>query len=341
MSLQRISTFGSHTILTGWMMDVQERIHDRQIQLTSEKRSQDYGGIADDSYRLINLENKVKMAKKYIDTNNSAATKMQTMETSLKAVDGSLRGFKQELAKFKADGPDDPNNVNYIQQRAWETLQDLQSFLNVKLDGQYLFAGSRTDTQPVALPATDLANFQAQYDIDPATGGISSFPSTRSGHTALTGYYYRGDNQEVEHRTDESRSIKIGLNANDPAIEKAMRGLLMIAQGGMQDFETNSPTIVDDAISLIVDSLEHDNTVNENSSDLSYMRHTLGVNAATVARTISEHKELVGLSESRISKLENADPLETATLLNDDLNSLQVSYTAFAKIRNLTLASYI
>ncbi|KAF0136570.1 MAG: hypothetical protein FD153_1904 [Rhodospirillaceae bacterium] len=44
--------------------------------------------------------------------------------------------------------------------------------------------------------------------------------------------YYRGDQLNLDHSTDEDRTIALGINTSDPAFEKALRAIATIAQGG-------------------------------------------------------------------------------------------------------------
>jgi len=50
--------------------------------------------------------------------------------------------------------------------------------------------------------------------------------------------YYKGDSLEYKHRVGEDRSIELGINAKNPAFEKAFRALGMLAQGGLDTART-------------------------------------------------------------------------------------------------------
>ena len=53
----RIATFATQQALINRMLEVQKRVFDGQTQVGTEKKSQDYIGIASDSFRVINIEN--------------------------------------------------------------------------------------------------------------------------------------------------------------------------------------------------------------------------------------------------------------------------------------------
>ncbi|MBI4966812.1 MAG: hypothetical protein HZC25_01710 [Rhodospirillales bacterium] len=348
--MTRIGTYGSHLSLIARMLNTQRSVHDSQAQVATEKKSQDYAGLATSSFRLVSLENERALSERFVETNQTAITKLNVMETSLKAVDKVIRTFRSELQAFQAVGPSDPQNLQQMQARAWDALQQLQSYLDVKVEGDYVFGGGKTDTMPVQIPWGSLAEFQADYAIDSSGTAGAAFPTTRSGHlsatynggAAGTGYYYEGDTLQLEHRLDDIRSITLGINAADPAIEKAMRAMLMMAQGAMSQQETLAPNLVSQSITLLNDSIMHDaaNTA-EKTSDLTGMLYNVGANKSSISRAISEHKEFVDTTEMRLSELENVNMLEAVTRLNDNVRALETSYTSFGRIRQLSLAQFL
>jgi flagellin-like hook-associated protein FlgL len=348
--MTRIATYGSHLSLLSRMLDTQRSVHDAQAQVSTEKKSQDYAGLAASSFRLVALENERSLSERFVETNQTAMTKLNVMETSLKAVDKVIRTFRSDLQAFQAVGPSDPGNLTQMQNRAWDALQQLQSYLDVKVEGDYVFGGGKTDTMPVQIPWGSLAELQADYAIDSSGTAAAAFPTTRAGHLAATynggaagtGYYYEGDTLELEHRLDDIRSITLGINAADPAIEKAMRAMFMMAQGEMDQQETVAPNLIGQSITLLNDAIIHDagNTA-EKTNDLTGMLYNVGANKSAINQAINEHKEFVDTTEKRIIELENIDMLEAVTLLNDQLKALEVSYTAFGRIRQLSLAQYL
>ena len=55
--MTRISTQAANSVLLNRIFRTQQNVYERQIQVTSERKSQNYHGIAQDSRRLINIEN--------------------------------------------------------------------------------------------------------------------------------------------------------------------------------------------------------------------------------------------------------------------------------------------
>ena len=55
--MTRISTQAANSVLLSRIFQTQQNVYERQIQVTSERKSQSYDGISQDSRRLINIEN--------------------------------------------------------------------------------------------------------------------------------------------------------------------------------------------------------------------------------------------------------------------------------------------
>lgn len=558
--MSRVPTYMSRQVLLSRMQDVQKRLYDTQTQVNTEKKSQTYSGIADDTFRLINFENQRNRINRYTSDNKVAQIRVDTMQNSVNSAQASLQSFKALLADFSARdynnmSTEDTQALSDIRSQAFTAMKDLQYYLNVSVDGRYLFSGGRTDTPPVSLPWSNVDSFAQVYDgtnvtypetraadlVDtdflgrtitpsnetigatsygaitdtsgvasqtfitgnplttdsfgkltinpslsgdpsqgsfvsdqadafsglsvgmtflfdddnavedaggtpvadrqsgvytitgisadgktinvvpppPGTGGTTAqVPNTASAEIRLTmpegaritltnssgqdedytvhwptntdltgaGYnltsdiidgkklfvtppfdttstnygvaqtnvnvtsssYYKGDTLELEHRVDETRTITLGINALDPAFEKAMRGLGMVAQGVQMD--TVDPTKVDaaemrrrvdEAMSLITDALEHTNSSSEAASDLTAVGYKIGSSQKILDNAIDDAATFKVFLENRMTDMENVNMLEAVARLNDDANAMEVSYSALAKINSLSLLNYI
>lgn len=178
----RIATFASQQALVNQMLTSQSRVFDTQTQVGTEKKSQSYTGIASDSFRLISLENERLRLDQYVKNNSIAETNAKAMVSSVETLDEVIRLLRSELLEFTArdlsDGsPQDVSAVTDIQERAFSALNDLEFFLNLNIDGKYLFGGGKSDSPPVTVPYDNVAEFQADYD-----GIGTTYATTRAAH---------------------------------------------------------------------------------------------------------------------------------------------------------------
>ena len=175
--MSRISTLAANTLLLNQTLRTQQSLFERQLAVSSEKKSQDYKGIHDDSRRLVNVENQRDLLQRYISNNEQMDIRLQLTTTALSGIEDGFQGFRNLLLDYTAANPKDPNVVADLQQQAFTALKNIQDLLNTEVDGKFLFAGSRATTKPVDLELTTLAAFQAKYD-----GSTVTYPTTRDAH---------------------------------------------------------------------------------------------------------------------------------------------------------------
>lgn len=175
--MSRVASLAANTILLETIFDTQKRVQDRQIQATTEKKSQDYAGIHKDARRLVNFENSKALLERYISTNEQLDVRMQITDRVVEDVRVAIADFRKDLVAYASGDKAEQERVLDIQTKAFETLKTLQSLLNTDIDGRFLFGGSRYSTEPVDLGLTTINAFQTKYD-----GARVNYPTTRDAH---------------------------------------------------------------------------------------------------------------------------------------------------------------
>jgi len=184
-----VPTLATHTIMANRLISTQQKVYDLQVQLSTGKKSQKYSGISDDAMRLVNYENELSRANNYINTNTVAKTKLSSMNSSVSAAQDSFKEFRDDLLGFSSRDLDPMSNdeiseFRAFQSRAFNIMKSMESYFDIKLDGEYLFSGGRTNYPPVELPYASVDEFQAVYD-----GNTVTAPESRYAHmnnTVLT-----------------------------------------------------------------------------------------------------------------------------------------------------------
>lgn len=165
----RVATYASRQVLINRLLDTQKRMETSSIQVTTQKKAQQYQGIASDSFRLVNFENELSQVQRFIDNNKVASIRLSTMNTTVTSADDTMRDMRSELIDFQSRdlgdwSGDDEQAYVALQRRAFDTMKAVGYFMNVNIDGRYLFSGASTSTQPVNLPWDTLEQFQTTYD---------------------------------------------------------------------------------------------------------------------------------------------------------------------------------
>ena len=184
----RIATSARNDGLVSRMIEQQTRVNDDQTQLSTGFKSQDYAGIAGDSFRLINIENERARLQRYVSDNSLTNTTLQTQATSVSGIDDTARTLRSALIDFSghdlsSKSPQNVADVADIQQKAFSALSQVQFFLTQQVNGKYIFGGAQADVPPMSLPYSSVTDFQAAYD------GINAvFPSTRVANLVDIGF---------------------------------------------------------------------------------------------------------------------------------------------------------
>lgn len=187
--MTRVPTLATHSLMTSRAMDLQSRIYDLQTQLSTEKKSQTYSGISSDAFRLVNFENESARTSAFITANQVANTRLSAMSTSVDSSRDSLVNFRDELNNFLGrdlSTMDDQEISDFkaLQDRAFNIMKDVESYMDLKIDGQYVFAGGKTNTAPVNIPYNSVEDYQKVYDGNTVTAPESRF--THMNNTVVT-----------------------------------------------------------------------------------------------------------------------------------------------------------
>lgn len=175
----RISTAASNQVLINRMISIQQSVNNEQNQLSTGFKSQDFVGIASDTFQLLNVENEKERLQRYITNNSRTATTLNAQATSAQGVDDTARMIRSALIEFQgrdlsAQSPENTSAVADLQGKVYNAFSQVQYFLSQKIDGKYIFGGALSNNPPFSLPYNSLQDFQNFYD-----GNTAVFPSSR------------------------------------------------------------------------------------------------------------------------------------------------------------------
>ena len=156
---------------------------------------------------------------------------------------------------------------------------------------------------------------------------------------------------------DEDRSLSLDLNATNPAFEKAMRALGLLAQGGLVVADPANPesgrVSTEEAKKRIEGTLVLLNSVLdraaplkgiygvEKSGGVDDVSTVLGFQQVALQQAQELHEHMAGIFEDRSAKLENADKTEAITMLLNGTQALEASYQVLARVQQLSLTKFL
>lgn len=299
--MTRIADLAQHQRLLGGVVDGLTRIREVEAQISSGKKSQDYIGIARDANRLLVTEIQLGRVTQYIENNNRARQRLEVMDQSVGAMADVASDLRTLLLQATSDnaGTDVP-----IAERAQDLLDIVVRELNAKLDGRFLFSGSRTQTPPVANPVPD-----------PAIVGVPDAT------------YYQGDGIELTVRADDELTQAYGITGDRAGFQQLIGALKAAIAGDVN----NAPGLFDTAIDLAASAI----------TELTTYRAEIGSSLKTLENVNARHEDFSLFVEGVISGVEDVDVTLAVTQLAQQQTIIEASFVTLSRIAGLSLTNYL
>ncbi|MFB6452457.1 flagellin [Bradyrhizobium tunisiense] len=302
MVAMRVATFAQSNRMIADVMRVESVMATKQIQESTGVVSTDFGGYGADAQHVINLQVSVTRAQSYIDAATLAGSKVQVMYSAVGSVTDILTQLRSQLS---AASTGSSTEVNSAISSAQQMLEQMGSLMNTQYDGQYVFAGGKTDTAPV-----DLTSFSS------GTG------STTTADTS----YYKGDSEIASVRVDANETVSYGVTADNSAFEEVMRVLKFVANS-----TTLSSADITSALDLASTALD----------DTAAVQAKLSGAASSIETASARQADYKSYAETLSNDLTSVDVAAITAQLSTYETQLTASYSALGKILSLNLASYL
>jgi len=309
--VSRVTNLSSSRLINSLILKSQDRINEQQIRLTTQQKSQDYLGIGDDASRLLTVESSLRRIDQFVKDNAFIDMRMETMLNSMDAVGDILTEVRTLVRDVLEDGElggIDKNDFTEIK------MDQLEGFLNVKMNGRFLFAGTKTDTKPVN--AGDLADAPT-FNAD----GITT--------TAEPSFFYQGDDNQVKARIDEGVTLEYGVKANNEGFEKLIRAIRLVKSTDLSDAN-------------VIGKFQHAlNLLNESADKIAAVELNTGVRFQQLASTTQSLKDTKSILDGVVDEIERADTFEAVSILNQVQTQLEASYATAVRVSSLSLTKFL
>ncbi|TCU59320.1 flagellar hook-associated protein 3 FlgL [Bradyrhizobium sp. R2.2-H] len=302
MVAMRVATFAQSNRMIADAMRVESVMATKQIQESTGVVSTDFGGYGADAQHVINLQVSVTRAQSYIDAATLAGSKVQVMYSAVGSVTDILTQLRSQLS---AASTGSSTEVNSAISSAQQMLEQMGSLMNTQYDGQYVFAGGKTDTAPV-----DLTSFSS------GTG------STTTSDTS----YYNGGNEIASVRVATDQTVSYGITADNSAFEEVMRVLKFVANS-----TTLSSSDITSALDLASTALD----------DTAALQAKLSGAASSIETASARQADYKSYAETLSNDLTSVDVAAITAQLSTYETQLTASYSALGKILSMNLASYL
>ncbi|MBF0246903.1 MAG: hypothetical protein HQL36_02350 [Alphaproteobacteria bacterium] len=160
--------------------------------------------------------------------------------------------------------------------------------------------------------------------------------------------YYNGDELTQTHRLDETRKFDFNTNALDPAFEKAIRAMAIVAQGvyGTEGGLDQNLTRATDAIHLIESAYNGSTTVSapygtERTGNIQALSVTISYHSVMISQATKSHDKYISFLDKQITGIEQGDPMTIASNMLSEETALKASYEILARIKDLNMTNFL
>jgi len=305
--MTRVSDISSHALMLSSLNRSIENSRDLQVQISTGKVGLNYSELGRDSQRLISLETERSRIDKFVETNGVIDLRLEKMESVVAQITELASDAKVLLVNA---GQNENAAELDLEGQMQAMLETVAGLLNSEQNGRALFAGARTDASPVNI--TEL----------PADGDFLA--------ETADSFYYAGDDQVLRHRASDTLSIDYGVTAADDGFERLIRGLKIAQTVDLSDPE-GARMRVDRALDL----------VNEAVDKLPDIRSRIGGSRAVLEKETVRMEDFRLAIDESVSDLENVDLAQAISQLSEQEAQMQAALAALARLRQVSLTSFL
>lgn len=295
----RIGDLAQSQRLTAGLMSIQSRLREAQTAVSSGKAATRYDQIADRAGELVRVKDGRALKSTLADQNEWLGQRLQMVDGALgSVVDVAARARTALVQRLNGDlGSDVP-----LDELVDTMLAEVESVLNTRLDGQYLFAGSRSDAAPVVLPAS------------PVT-------------TADPSLYYLGDMLRLTARADVGLEMTYGVTAGAAPFAELIAALGQARAAHL----ANDQTALTAAMTGIETALD----------GVTSLRAGVGVVAERLEAVVESQRSTILYLDEIVASIEDADLAAVLTRIASDQVSLEAGFSVTGKLASLSLADFL
>ncbi|MBX2806663.1 MAG: flagellar hook-associated family protein [Hyphomicrobiales bacterium] len=298
--------------------------------------------------RVVSLRQEYARIDTILGTNTLVRTHLEASQASLQSLSDTAGEFISTLLAARGGEVGAGNAVSVAE----SNLQSFTDMANASINGQSLFAGINTDILPVsnyyetpisaAKQAVDDAFF-AEFGMDQSDPAVSTIPPTAMqifiGNTFASLFedpawsdWSSASDQNISSRISTYEIVETSTNTNEPAFRRLAAAYTMVADLGGENMSHDTfVTVMDTAIQYAQEAV---NELAATQSSLGVAQHSI----ASADDRMTIQKDII---TGQINTLEEVDPYEASTRLNDIVNQIELSYALTGRINQLSLLNYL
>jgi flagellar hook-associated protein 3 FlgL len=330
------------------VMEMQQELSKAQTEVTTGQLADPGVTLGSRTGQAVSLSRDVDRLNGLVDSNNLIGTRLSATQDALGQINDLTQTFLSALTADKGSGV----APTVTQQAAQTALSSVTSILNTSVNGEYIFAGTNTDVQPI--DDFNAAGSQAKQALDDSFQTYFGFAPTDAAAANITAdqmndfidnvvspqflgsgwgtNWSKATDQPITSRISLNETAQTSVSANTIGNKKFMMAAAMVSdfmQGNLSEGARDA--LIDKASGLINDSL----------TDSASQQANLGLTENKVSSATDRIKSQVDLFQRNLQDLEGVDPYEASTKITSLLNQIETSYSLTARIQQLSLVNYL
>ncbi len=281
------------------MQQIQGRIRDTQTSISSGKAAERYADMPGTAGVLVRAQGERTQAIAFIAQNEQLLDRLQTTDGALGAI-GDIAERMRSLLVNRLDAA--TGGSVPLDSEVDSALEEIESRLNLKVDGRYVFGGSRADSPPVELPAT------------PITAADPSL-------------YYRGDSIVPTARIARDTELDHALTAADGSFAQLIAALGQAREAHLSGDQAGLESALTDLTAAI--------------DGIADLRGQVGAKAARLETVTEGQRSTVLYLDETVDRLEATDLAAAVSRLAQDQANLEATYMTVSRLSSLSLADYL
>lgn len=297
----------------------------------------------------LSLRNQASQLQTLTDANSVAATSLATSQSALTSIARDSQTALQSLATWTSGD----TTSAILPNLGASALKSLIASANTAANGQYVFGGINAGAAPLAdyfsTPASAAksaidAAFQTTFGFPPTDPAAATIPASAL-QSFLNGPFaaqFQGAgwsaNWSAASNTNTSqviapgRTIATSTNANQPGFRDLAQAYTMLSEFGGAPFSASARQLVATSASTLIA---------QGANAMTGAAATMGAAQASVTSANEAMTSQKAILQTELGGLDNADPAQTATKINDLMTQLQTSYQLTARLQKMSLAQYL
>lgn len=281
---------------------IQDRLFQNQSKIGADSKFETFAEMDNDLTVVQTFESSIQRSERFITSLNTVKRRLDVVDTSISNIIDTAVNFKSSLI---LENSTTNSLVNDLSSLADDTLDIISGSLNERINSNYVFAGSKTNTQPVS--------------------DLKTVNSVVSGE--VTANYYNGD--EFKAAVDVSRSLRIeyGITASDPAFQNLI-GAINNAKAAEI---SGKPSDLNQAGEQLDAAIE----------EVISLRAKVGGNLQSIEQSIEIQDKARVNFEQKLAEIKEPNIVDLTIQTSADTAALTAVFQSFSRISNLSLVNFI